>query len=179
MSNLTRCDQCGDRLEVGSWPFCRGKGSHQPARASRAAAFAPIEYYIGPNGDECYPGRAGCRRTKAALERDGYTLKQITSIRGYEQWQRQQVTRINVEREQLAERESRYWDPQRAEARKQLHHDMQHMTPFGRDLARAAIERNNERGRQRFRQAPTPMSQAMEFDSSNRAEWRDRDGRGR
>jgi hypothetical protein len=179
MSKADRCDECGDRLRVGDWPFCKGSGSHTPARRHDAAAFTPIEYYVGPNGDEYHPGRAGCRRTKAALERDGYQLRQITNMYQYNKWQQHQSTRINCEREQLAAKESAYWGEQRAESRKQLHHEMQHMTPFGRDLARIAIERNNAKERHRFRSSPAPQVEAMEYDNSNRYAWRDRDGRGR
>src|ERR1035437_5781595 len=25
---MTTCNQCGDELEIGSWPFCKGTGSH-------------------------------------------------------------------------------------------------------------------------------------------------------
>ena len=37
---LVQCDECGDILEIGAWPFCKGKGSH--ARSNWAVI-----------GDEC------------------------------------------------------------------------------------------------------------------------------
>ena len=56
MSDLNHCPQCGDELEIGSWPMCKGPGSHGSIYRRNALAFDPILAWELPDGQKISTG---------------------------------------------------------------------------------------------------------------------------
>jgi len=56
MRDFYHCQQCGDPLEIGSWPACRGPGSHGSIFRQDALHFQPILVWEQADGSHYYPG---------------------------------------------------------------------------------------------------------------------------
>lgn len=49
------CDKCGDRMRIGDWPFCKGKGSHGSIFSVAAQRFDSVVYLENATGEKILP----------------------------------------------------------------------------------------------------------------------------
>lgn len=166
------CPSCGDTLYIGSWPMCRGKGSHDTVRSRNASACEPMVYYLDRSGNMEVPPASNDPAAHAALTARGFTRHEMRPGREYSNWQRRETARITAERDRLIEQHERTVGVESREKRQQLYHDMQSMSDKGKDFARYAMERSEQKARARRPGAPEPMVHAMEYDHSNLDSWR-------
>lgn len=148
---------------------------HLPQAAR--APIDPVVVYRAPDGSFRFPGDANGRSaqqySKQGFER--VELRSAAEVRRFEgAMNKHEYARASrrVERmQQLSEAREHH-------TRRELRHVMQSMTRFGRDVARAAMARNDNKPKLRAKDAGFHVD-AFSNDRSNRDESRSPDGRRR
>jgi hypothetical protein len=138
-------------------------------REYRAQAFDPVLVFRDGSGHYRYPGRNNERAP------DGYEpvyLRTTSEVRKFER-------EINKrERERYfahKERNEKRFEQWQKEARSELRQKMQHMTPYGRALAEAAMQQNDREPSVNHHFDPQFRLEAFSQDASNRERQYDRD----
>lgn len=137
----------------------------------------PVVVYRGPDGEFRFPGDAAGASARR-YEQQGFErieLRNAADVRRFEHVMSQrEYSRAarRVERKQFMREE------RERHSRSELRRLMSSMTPFGRALARAAVQRNNDKPVERARDAGFHV-EAYSYDHSNRPESRDAQGRRR
>lgn len=135
-------------------------------RQSEAQRFDPIVVHVNPlTGEYRIPG-AGDARVPA-----GYERRELGTIREIERFERHANKIERGKSDMHATREQNYIDHLQKDRRSELRQAMQRMTPFGRDLARLAMARNDARRPQT--QDCGVHFEILHNDRSNRSEHRD------
>ena len=87
---MTACPNCGDVLEIGSWPYC-GPGGHASIYRQQATTVHPNErtvVYENPaTGQVRYPGRAD-RAIPERYAKQGFVRKEFETRRSLEQFEK-------------------------------------------------------------------------------------------
>lgn len=180
--SLELCPRCGSYYEIGQWPLCNGDPSaHGFVRPSNASKVAPMVYYENPRtGHQQVPGRSDDQRAHHHLTAMGYQRVEMRPGRQYDQWQQREQRKAAVEAEIREKQYDAVEGEQIRENRKQLRKDMQWMSREGRAFAELALKKSEAKEAARKKVKPkAPYVQAMEYDSSNREAWHDRDGKGK
>lgn len=139
----------------------------------RAQSIEPVVVHQAKDGTYRLPGAAD------AHVPDGYQKVELRTIPEIQRFERAMNTQLRVEAEQVHERRHGITEAELKERHAALRQEMAHMTPFGRDFARLAIERANH-GRVRNTD-PGFYVEALHFNQSNqevhrdeRTDWRPR-----
>lgn len=180
-------DGCGHVFEyvrsIADWPAtppCEKCGSpntddgHLPPRT--VWSVAPVVVFRAPDGTHRFPGEAdGLSARKYAAQ--GFTrieIRSATDMRRFERTMNRTEQRRATEAFDRSEAQRSTSETAR---RRELYHEMQQMTPRGRDMARAAMAQSDSR-----RRAPHVVgfhSEVYNVDRSNREDSRDEQGRRR
>ncbi len=180
-------EACGHIFEhvrpIAEWPAtppCAKCGSedtddaHLPPRT--VWSVAPVVIFKAVDGTYRYPGEADgvSARKYAADGMERIEVRSATEMRRLE-------GRLNTHEQQRAnqvfERSERAREASEHDRRSGLRDEMRKMTPYGRDLARAAMSQSDSR-----RRAPHVVglhSEVYNVDRSNREDSRDSQGRRR
>jgi hypothetical protein len=130
---LITCKECGKELEIGDYPFC----PHESIYPQQAQHFSPVVYHVDAHGNKRFPG------SPDAPVPAGFEKRELTNIQEIRRFERE----VNAEERQRYNehkfREEMTFDPQRKARQEELRAAMQHMSQYGRDFARAAMERTN------------------------------------
>lgn len=165
--NADICDACGEVYYVGQWYQC----PHDWVHGVDAQRCLPMVFYRNPaTGETQTPPTATDARAHAYLTDHGYERVEMRPGRQYDRWQKDERTRIAVEREQLHERWEKAEGVEHAANRAQLRHEMQTMSREGRAYAERAMERSEARADERrkaYQREAVPLVHAMEWNSSN------------
>ena len=102
-----------------------------------AQGFKPSVIFRDAKGNVQFPGRSADQPPK------GYTRVELRSSREVFRFEREMDMRCKREHDRSAEAEARRAAEVRGKLRGELRSMMQHMTPYGRDFARAAMDRND------------------------------------
>jgi hypothetical protein len=137
---MDRCSDCGDELHVGDWPFCRGPGSHTPARQQNSQLFDPVVIHRDAAGNIRFPGAVD------APVPAGYQKVELRTINEVRRFEAEVNMRERVKADESLSARERQFSEKQSALRGDLRGAMRHMTPFGQDLARLAMDRNNQRG---------------------------------
>jgi len=161
---MTTCENCGGPVEIGDFPLCRGnpadhKGGHGSMLIGNAARIDTVVYFKNSKGEVCLPGRND-EATPRGYERCETT--QPSEVRGL---LKRMDTESRIQHEMSQMRQEIAMNEQRTALRSELRRQMQSMSPRGRDFARLAIERTNNRARPRFE--PGNHMVALEYNDSN------------
>jgi putative FmdB family regulatory protein len=152
-----RCVACGQTFEqflplvrYRELPVCPACQSPQTEkvylpRQEHASKFAdPIVVYQAPDGSYRFPGESQGSST-AKYDRLGYRRVECRDAQDV----RRIEGRINADQrsrlQHAAERRQAAMEAVRSQSRSELAHKMSTMSNFGRDVARAMIERNNQK----------------------------------
>ena len=138
-------------------------------REYRAQSFDPVLVYKDKDGNIKFPGRNEGRTP------EGYEpvyLRTTSEVRSFE---RQMNQRERERYFQHKEKVDGNFAPILSARRRELYSRMQQMSEAGRDFARTAIRDSDERPSVNTRFDPGFHIEAFSNNSSNRAEWRDRD----
>jgi hypothetical protein len=110
-----------------------------------ASAFAdPIVVYRAPDGSYRFPG-ATKGRMASHYDSKGFTRVECHNAAEVRQLERSVNQRERSALQRATERRQAKSEEAEHERRQQFHHEMSRMSNFGRDLARAAIDRNNQK----------------------------------
>lgn len=71
------CPKCGDKMQIGDWPFCKGKDSHGSIFQVQAQRFEPVYYLENAAGEKIIPP-AGDKAIEAAMP--GYVQKEARTL---------------------------------------------------------------------------------------------------
>ncbi len=163
---VPRCEKCHSR---------RTEQAHLPPRTRRG--IDPIVVFRAPDGSYRFPGDLSGPMT-AQYRRQGYqeiALRTAAEVRRFE-------SHINTGQretdERRCEQRERMQEARESTSRSDLRRAMTTMSRHNRDLARAAMARNDGKPRPRPRDGGFHV-EVMSFDHSNRMESRDDDGRRR
>ena len=159
------CEQCGEATEQ----------IHQP-KATRWTP-DPVIVFKAPDGSFRFPGDNDGLSVKH-YEQQGF---QRVEIRGAVEMRTFERTMNRIEYAKMqrqVERKQQARERREADTRGQLRQQMQSMSAMGRDLALAAMRRNDAKATARAGDANF-HNQAYSFDRSNREESRGSDGRRR
>ena len=102
-------------------------------------------YYRGPDGKLFIPGLNDSR-----LVPKGYERVEIKNFRDRDRFYREANLSDNIEHEQNAESEEIVFGEMRRQERSDLFNEMRGMSESGREFARRAIERTNQKQGQRY-----------------------------
>lgn len=148
--------------------------AHLPPRIRWTVA--PVIVFRAPDGTHRFPGEAdGASARKYAAQ--GFTrveIRSATDMRRFERTMNRDEQRRATDAFERAEHQRSRSETAR---RRALYHEMEHMTPLGRDLAREAMARGDA-----IRRAPHVVgfhSEIYNVDRSNREDSRDSQGRRR
>ena len=173
------CEQCGHLFEkMVRWdeetavcPNC-GAMAHRvflPHHKRPAQAFAPVLIYRDKSGHVRFPGR---NEGVAPKGYEPFYLRTTQAVRNFER-------RMNaVEKERYfkhKERQELRFAQWIGNARSELRQKMQHMSPYGRELAEQAIRANDQQKDVDTRFEPNFHLEAFSYDASNREAHYDRD----
>lgn len=168
-NDMVKCLNCGAELEIGDWPFC----PHGSVSRRWASSFDPVVIHRGKNGSVRFPARGDARVPEGYAKVE---LRTIQEIRRFEREINQQERAIHDDHQA---REEHALTPDRSARRAEVRDAMRRMTPLGRDFARLAMKRNDERPRGNF-DAGFHI-EVFEQDSSNRephcdqrTDWKER-----
>jgi len=130
-----KCDNCAQELQIGDWPFC----PHGSTTMTSSFTDKPIVVYKDGSGNVQFPGRADEKLPKR-LAKLGFEKVEMTphEARRFGK-QMNSLERIKMEKH-LSAMQAAYAHVHK-EQREELRVAMRHMSPLGRDLAQAAIER--------------------------------------
>lgn len=138
---MTKCGTCGAELTFGDWPFCGGKNSHSSILKTHAQRFAPIVYFQDKAGNKRFPGRSDAPPPKG-FER--VELRTVPEVRKFER----EMNRAERERwDRHKVREELTFGPMRKQSRSELIAMMQSFSNLGKDFARLAMKKNDEKRR--------------------------------
>lgn len=148
--------------------------AHLPKRTQWSVK--PVIVFRAPDGTCRFPGEADgmSARQYAAMGYTEVSIRNATEMRSFE-------GRMNVEEQSRAnqafERKEQQRERSESARRSDLRDEMRKMTPYGRDLARAAMAQTN--GVQRTAHQVGFHSEVYNVDRSNRDDSRDEKGRRR
>lgn len=137
----------------------------------------PVVVFQAPDGSFRFPGDPNGLSAKK-YEQVGYTrmeLRGAADVRRFESKMTKQELSIAARK---VEKMQQTRERRESENRGQLRMLMQSMSSHGRDVARAAMRRNDERPREHTKD-PNFVVEAYSFDRSNREQSRDESGRRR
>ncbi len=159
------CPECGaETVQV-----------HLPPRT--AWSLDPVIVFRAPDGSFRFPGGTDAlscgKYEKAGLER--IELRSAADVRRFEGVMNK---REYARAERRVERSQLHRGMRESATRSELRRLMSNMTTFGRDVARAAMARNDAKPGLRTREANFHL-EAFSYDHSNRPESRDAQGRRR
>lgn len=168
---------------IADWPAvppcekCHSTDTEQAHLPPRTVwSVAPVVVFRAPDGTHRFPGEAdGVSARKYAA--DGFTrieIRNATEMRRFEGTMNRLEQRRAIDAFDRSEAQRSTSETAR---RRELYHDMQQMTPRGRDLARAAMAQSDA-----IRRAPHVVgfhSEVYNVDRSNREDSRDEQGRRR
>lgn len=72
-----KCSKCGDPLQIGDWPFCKGAGTHNSVVQVNSQRFAPVVYLENAAGERILPP-ANDREIVAMMP--GYVQKEARTL---------------------------------------------------------------------------------------------------
>jgi hypothetical protein len=167
---LTHCSKCAVEFGIGCSPYCRD--AHAPLRDTDAARFDAVVIYQTPDGQYRVPGDSQTRTTQM-YDRLGYTRIECKSLGEV----RRLTAKMNAADrrivERRTERKQQEHEERQARDRGELRQAMQSMSPAGRAVAMAAMERNNRKSIRSY--DPGSHFEFAEYNASNR----ERDSKGR
>lgn len=158
-------------------PDCGAETTHDMSVGQRQSTADPVVVFRGPDGQIRFPGDAN-GASAANYARQGFERIEIRGAAEMRRFERgmnaQEYSRAarKVEHRQM-QREAR-----EKVLRSELRQRMQSMSTAGRTIARAVMERNDNRPRERVADANF-HSEVYSFNRSNRDESRDAQGRRR
>ncbi len=158
---MSVCVDCGKERGVGDWPWC----PHGSTRPSYAQSITPVVVHQAADGTYRLPGAAD------AAVPDGFKKVELRTISEIQRFERNMNTQLRVEAEQIQGRRYGISEETRRERHSALRQDMARMSRYGREFARAAIERAN-RGERRNTD-PGFHVEVLHQDQSNREAHRD------
>lgn len=135
----TPCAKCGRLLRMGMWPTCRfGREDHGAIFRGNAQRFDPVVVHFNPT-----TGKYRCPGSTDAKVPSGFVKQELRTIGEVRKFQKaenenqrklvdQRVGRANLRRDMIEQRN-----------RPSLRSAMAHMSEFGRDFARLAIDKSN------------------------------------
>lgn len=137
----------------------------------------PVIVYRGHDGQFRFPGAPDSPTTRR-YDREGFQrieLRSAADVRRFESvMNKHEYSRAS----RRVERAQQQRELRETHTRSTLRNLMQSMTPFGRALARAAMSRNDDKPRERTKDANFVV-EAFSYDRSNREDSRDAAGRRR
>lgn len=137
----------------------------------------PVVVFKAPDGSFRFPGDANGISSKN-YEKLGYERQEIRGAAEMRSFERK-MNQIEYSRAQRkVEAQARHREASEKVRREKLREMMQHMSAYGRDVARAAIDQGDRRPAARAHEAGF-HSEVYAYDRSNRAESRDAQGRRR
>ena len=155
------CSTCGAELHVGDWPYC----PHGSTRERFAQSFDPVVVHRDAEGNIRYPAHVDAP-VPAGFQK--VELRTIGEIRNFEA---EVNLRERAKADQHLSRRERDFSEAQSHRRRELRSRMEHMSPFGADFARLAMERGNNRS-----SAPRDVGFHIDVfsnNSSNREAYRD------
>jgi hypothetical protein len=144
MAQAEICPKCSSPILIGDWPICEPGGGHKPASSGRAQKFDPVVVHVDKQGNVRFPGRADARVPK------GYQRRELTTIGEIRRFESQVNSRERSRFSQLKEAEERFYSDVDSQNRSDLLHAMRSMSPLGRAIAQAAINKSNRRSQPSF-----------------------------
>ncbi len=137
---MSTCPECGGELHVGDWPMCGGDPArHVPADGRFAQGFDPVVIHRDAAGNIRYPANG------SAPVPEGYQRVELRTIHEVRKFEAEVNQREHAASDQhLSAREKQFSEKQAAN-RRELRTAMDGMSNYGRDFAREAIERGNNR----------------------------------
>lgn len=136
---MTICPKCGAELELGDWPYCEAPGGHGSIHRMRVQGFDPVVIHRDAQGNIRYPAHSEAP-VPAGFQK--VELRTVAEVRRFES-EVNMVERVKAD-QSLSQRERAFSEKQ-AEARRDLRSRMAHMSEFGKDFARHAMENTNQR----------------------------------
>jgi len=158
------CNHCGKKLELGDWPYC----PHGSVFSVNAARFDPSVVYRNAAGEYSFPTSPDAAYKPAP---EGFEKVELTKAHEIRKFENTVNSQERKKWDEHQERLARASEESARARRADLRAAMQHMTPFGRDFARAAMDANDRKGRGSF-DAGFRVS-AFSDDASNREPYRD------
>lgn len=163
--NTPPCVQCGGPTEQ----------THLPRQTQWSVE--PVVVFRAPDGSYRFPGDAHGQSVKQ-YEKLGYERQEIRGAAEMRSFERR-MNQIEYSRAQRqVEARQRQREEREKVTRSALYEQMKSMSNIGRDVARAAMARNDSKPRERAH-APGFHSEVYAYDRSNRDESRDGSGRRR
>jgi hypothetical protein len=154
-----------------------GKISEQVLLPSRTPGqFSdPVVIHVAADGSVRFPGRSDARVPK------GFERRELRTIRDIERFEHDTNVRLSAEADQHNSNEQRFFGELRAQQRSDLRQRMQNMSSQGRDFARFAMKKNDERRGKRtecgFHLEILHFDQSnREAHSDDRTDWKRRHG---
>lgn len=138
------CSDCKKELQHGDWPFCNGTGEHGSVFEVNAQRFDPVVVFKSADGRVRTPGRSD------APTPEGFARVELKTVREIRAFERQMNMSEHSKHEASREKDSRACEAARTQLRGELRMAMQGMSNEGRDFARLAMERTNNRKKERF-----------------------------
>lgn len=129
------CKDCGQELEIGSWPYC----PHGSTRGTFAAGFDPVVIHRDAQGNFRYPAHVNAPIPEGFQKVELRTTHEVRAFEAEVNQRERAKADMN-----LSQRESAF-SLQQAARRRDLRSDMNHMSEQGRDFARLAMDRTNNR----------------------------------
>ena len=137
---MSTCPECGGELHVGDWPMCGGDPArHVPADGRFAQGFDPVVIHRDAVGNIRYPANG------SAPVPDGYQRVELRTVHEVRKFEAEVNQREHAASDQhLSAREKQVSEKQAAN-RRELRTAMDGMSNYGRDFAREAIDRGNNK----------------------------------
>jgi hypothetical protein len=136
---MSTCPECGHEIQIGDFPFCEPGGGHSPARSVNASLFDPVVIHRDAAGNIRYPANG------SAPVPEGYQRVELRTVHEVRKFEAEVNQREHAASDQhLSAREKQFSEKQAAN-RRELRTAMDGMSNYGRDFAREAIERGNNR----------------------------------
>lgn len=136
---MAKCGSCGQELEIGDFPFCPHGSVFE-----RNANFSPIVIHQDAEGNVSFPGRSD------VPPRPGYQRVELNTTAEVRAFERQYNQRMRAEHYAGREEKEQIESAITAQRRSDLRMAMQGMSRFGRDFARIAMEKSNDKRRGTF-----------------------------
>src|SRR5712675_926496 len=121
MPDYDHCPQCGDELHIGSWPMCKGAGSHGSIYRQDALHFSPILVWEQPDGSHYYPGN----NDVTAIPPGGGKPIFIDTLRKADEYVRELNKRDQVEVDMRTEFKRNHTEKVQRESRQQLRTELE------------------------------------------------------
>lgn len=160
-----KCPDCGAELQIGDWPFCRRTGSHEPTRARLSQTFDPVVIHRDAAGNVRFPA------SPDSPVPSGFAKVELRTVHEVRKFEREVNGKERARWDEHRERVARAAEESTRARRSELLDAMQHMSPYGRDFARQAMDANDRKSAGSY-DAGFHI-EAFSQDSSNRAPHRD------